>query len=398
MTIVRSSRVTLLLTLCWVLAVTLGGLRAAETPDDIYFGIYSRVASADALKAGGKREEALKEYRQAYAALQELKKTHPTWNTKVVATRMSAVADSINALSAPPPEPSAPMASGTSGASAVGRETVTLLSNGVEPRQTLRFQPRSGSTQHWTLTTTMAMQMQNGDTPAQAIKIPPTKMTLETVIQSVDQNGDIHYENAFKDVSVEQGAGADAQAAAIQQSLEGMKGISISGIYSHRGIARSQKVRAGNSTNPQISQTLEQMQDTFSQLAVPLPEDAVGVGARWEHKDTLRSQGMKILQAATYELTSVSNGLVSLNVTISQNAANQKVQNPALPAVKLDLTRMEGSGAGTTIMTLDQLISTASAMKVHTDVAMAMNMNGQKHAIVMKMDIDLKMESQPTSK
>ena len=55
----------------------------------------------------------------------------------------------------------------------------------------------------------------------------------------------------------------------------------------------------------QTRQLMDQMKDSFSSVAAPLPEEAVGPGARWEVKMPIKSQGMTIDQTATYELVSL---------------------------------------------------------------------------------------------
>ena len=95
---------------------------------------------------------------------------------------------------------------------------------------------------------------------------------------------------------------------------------------------------------------------------------------------------MKINQTVVYELTALGEGRISTKSTISQNAANQKIQSPAMPALKLDLTKMEGHGTGETTMELSKIVATDGQAEMHADLNMAMNAEGQKQTMTMKMD------------
>jgi hypothetical protein len=135
------------------------------------------------------------------------------------------------------------------------------------------------------------------------------------------------------------------------------------------------------------------MKEFYTELAAPLPEEAVGPGAKWEVKMPIKTQGMTIDQTATYEVVSLEGENLTTKSTIVQQAANQKIQNPAMPGIKLDLSKMTGKGSSERTFDLAKLLPTAGTGKVHTDTAMSMNMGGQKQAMTMKMDMDVQFEA-----
>jgi len=81
-------------------------------------------------------------------------------------------------------------------------------------------------------------------------------------------------------------------------------------------------------------------------VAVQLPEEAVGPGAKWEVKMPVHSQGMTIAQTTSYELLSLEAERLTVTNTVSQSASNQKIQSPVMPGLKVDLTKMTGTGTG----------------------------------------------------
>ena len=82
-----------------------------------------------------------------------------------------------------------------------------------------------------------------------------------------------------------------------------------------------------------------------------------------------------------------------MQAAVAQSAANQKMQNPAMPGMKLDLTKMTGETSGEVTSDLSQLFPTEETFDSHSDMSMSMNMGGQKTPMTMKMDMKLRLEA-----
>jgi len=85
----------------------------AQGPDDQYVRIYNLIQEADALNKGDQPGPALTKYFEAQSALNKLQKNYPDWNSKVVAFRLSYLADKISVLSAKAPKPATAPSSAT---------------------------------------------------------------------------------------------------------------------------------------------------------------------------------------------------------------------------------------------------------------------------------------------
>jgi hypothetical protein len=179
----------------------------------------------------------------------------------------------------------------------------------------------------------------------------------------------------------------------MKTAFAGVKGLSGMGTVSSRGFSKGVEFKAPAGANPQSRQFVDQMKESFTQLAAPLPEEAVGPGARWEAKTALKSQGMTIDQTTTYELVTLEGERFTTKSTIVQHAANQKIQNPAMPGLKLDLIKMVGNGSSQSTFDLAHLLPSAGTGKVHSETSMNMNMGGQKQPMNMKMDMTLGFEA-----
>jgi hypothetical protein len=382
-----------------LLAVLVAGspLQAAEEPEDKYLRILSVIDQAETLQAGGKSDLAKAKYQQAQKGLLDLKQNHPVFNPKIVAFRLKEVTAKLEAFSKPPPVADASATAGVPSrpatAAAPAGAQVKLLSAGAEPRRPLRIQAKPGDKQKLGMTMQIGMNIGMGDMPAQDMKMPAITLDMEVTVKEVAANGDITYETIMGDANVAEEADAMPQMVdAIRTAFEGLKGLSGTGTISSRGIGKSTDLKLPDDTNPQMRQTVQQMHESFSTLTAGFPEEPIGPGAKWEITVPLKSQGMTITQTTGYQLASVDGENLTVKSTVTQSAANQKIESPAMPGLKMDLNKMTGKGTGEARINLTQVLPAQATMDSKSEIEMAMNLGGQKQAMAMKMDVKLKLE------
>ncbi len=384
-----SSRITQLYTL--VLAVLLVALcpARAEEPEDIYLRIFALIQQADLLSSRGQTEKALPKYKEAQTRLDQFKRDYPEWNDKAVAYRLNYTTEKVALLSkeAPAGAETQPTQAGTKTAALPSTAQVKLLDAGAEPRKVLRLHPKAGDKQALGVTMKMAMNIKAGEMPEQAMKLPAITIPMDVTVKSVADNGDITYEMVMGEASISDEPGAAPMVA------EAMKyGLTGTGIVSNRGITKSVEMKMPADADPQIRQVMDQMKESFSNVGALLPEEAVGPGAKWEARMALKSQGMTIAQTLRYQLASIEGERLAAKIEISQSSANQKMQNPAMPGVKVDLTRMEGTGTGDLTLDLAQILPLQMTMDLHSEMSMGMSIAGQKQAMSMTMDLNMRLE------
>ena len=383
------------------LLMTLGPARAEE-PDDQYLRIYGLVQQADTLNTSGQTSQALAKYRQAHTELENFRKGNPGWNVKVVAYRLNYLAQQITALEDKLATPATPAKTNvTSEAEPAAKAPMAssmaqlkLLEAGAEPRKVLRLHPKPGDKQTVDMTMKMAIDMKIGEMQNPAMKLPAMKMILEVTTKNVSANGELSYEMLISDATVADEPGtAPPIAEAMKSSLANVKGLSGVGTMSDRGLNKMTEMKLPTGADPQLRQVMEQMKESFSQAGTPLPEEPIGPGAKWEVKRLLKSQGISIDQTTAYQLVSIEGERLTAKSTIIQSAANQKIQNPAMPGLKFDLVKMSGNGAGETTIDLAQLLPAKGTVDSHSELSMAMNTGAQKQTITMKMDLNLRLET-----
>ena len=388
------------------LALLLGWCPArADEADDQYLQILDLIHQADDLSGTGKRAPAKAKYLEAYNGLRELKKNYPDSNVNLVAARLKYVGQQITALSE---EPRAAAASGTTNASEAKTDAqaakptssgpLKLLGAGAEPRKVLRLHPAAGDKQKLVLNTKVALDMKMSDGQPSPIKLPSTSATIdipvEITVKEVSSKGDISYEVALGDTSAaeEPAAGAPAAAKAQKSPVGGIKGLSATGTISSHGFSKGLDFKAPPGADPQTHMLLDLLKDVFIQFVTPLPEETVGHGAKWEVKAPVQSHGIKIDQTANYELVSVEGETYKTKSTSSQKAGpNQKIDNPIMPGMKVDLTKWTAKGTNEFGLDATKLMPSSGTMVLHSEMGMGLGIPGQ--GVNMKMDVSLKIES-----
>jgi hypothetical protein len=180
---------------------------------------------------------------------------------------------------------------------------------------------------------------------------------------------------------------------AMKATLASIKGLSGTGTNSNRGLYKGIEIKGADEADPQMQHATEQLKEAFILATTPLPEEAVGSGGKWEAKMAIKSQGMTIEQTTTYQLSSIEDDRLSIESAIAQTAANQKIQNPMMPTMKLDLTKMTGNGTAKIAVDLSQPLPAEVTHEVHADIAMAMNAGDQKQAMTMKTAMNVRLEA-----
>ena len=162
---------------------------------------------------------------------------------------------------------------------------------------------------------------------------------------------------------------------------------------SEHGIIKGMQMKLPASADPQLKQTMEQMKESFTSSSIPLPDAAVGPGAKWEYTTKLKSQGMTIDQTVHYELMAVSGDRITLHSTITQNADHQKIQNPAMPGISMNLEKMTGTGTGDSVMDLGQIMPQTANLAETIEMVMGMNLGQKEQTMDMNMTMNIAIQA-----
>jgi len=254
---------------------------------------------------------------------------------------------------------------------------VTVLGTGSAPKQALRYNIPATFKGRMEMVTSMNMSM-NMAGQAMDMPVPPMKMGVDLAVTGVAANGDITYSIAFTSMTFD-GDASSPVAMQLQAATAAVTGIKGTTTMSNRGVTKSSNLDVAD---PTMKAMLSQMTSSLENISAAFPEEAVGVGAKWEVRQAITAAGQTQFQKAIYEVTAIDGSSVSLKVTTETSAPPQAINNQMAAAAGAEMTldKMTGSGMGTMTIRLDSLTPTSSIEQT-TSTAMTMNMQGQSMAI-----------------
>jgi len=271
-----------------------------------------------------------------------------------------------------------------------------ILSTGTGEKTQLRFTPIVNSRQ--TSTLTLKLDVKEG----MSIALPTTKLTMEVVVTQVDANGDIHFDFTYKNVDLLAEPGAPREAInALRPSLTPLIGLSGSIVVNSRGQTKSTRINLPPELDPTAKQIFEQLSTSLDQFYAPLPEEAVGTGARWRVSQELNVNGIQLTQSAIYELVSNQDNVLELMVLVEQEALPQTVTLPNIPALPvgatLELRSLSSQGEGEMTFGLGQILPRRSILSSRSSVVLNFKPAENEQGISVNQDIAVEviLNSQP---
>lgn len=266
---------------------------------------------------------------------------------------------------------------------------VTVTDAGKGKKQKLRFTPKKGLKESMTMVIDMNMEMAMGGQQMPAQDLPSMTMVMETEVNEVKGDGSFTYSFKFTKMDVADSDTLPPSAVEeMRKSLGGMVGMEGHATMTARGFSRDGDFVLPETASAEIRETMDNMTQSMDQMVSPLPEEPVGVGAKWTVKTKVSSSGMKIDQEGHYTLLSLSDdGTMELEVTLTQKADKQTVDLGAQGS--FDLVRYTGGGAGNTILNLSKIMPVDANIDVQNDAGMAMDMGGQ----AMEMGVKSKVKN-----
>ncbi|MCA9661284.1 MAG: hypothetical protein KC486_23295 [Myxococcales bacterium] len=273
---------------------------------------------------------------------------------------------------------------------------IKLLDAGQEPRAPLRVKVEAGQRETMLMTMTMGMEMDMGGMGAMPkMAMPPIAMSMGIHVTSVSDTGDFRYEFSLDSVDVKARPSDPPEIAeAMKGAMAGMVGMSGSSVVSNRGEVREASFKLPPNALPQVKQTMDSMQQSIKQIAVPFPEEAVGIGAKWEVISAgAEINGITMTQKSSYEVLERDGDTLTLATTVNQDAEPQVMKAPGIPATAtVYLEELESDGSGKSSFNLTHVSPVSGTMDLTSKMRMSVDAGGQKQAMKMNMDLGLEIE------
>lgn len=189
--------------------------------------------------------------------------------------------------------------------------TVKLLDAGTGEKRKLRLEVEAGHTE----TATMSMVTRSAVPGAGELTIG---MDIPMDIEVTDVQADeLTMEASYQAPTVTQLSGTSGvDEEQMEQQLAVLADLKIEQTMTLQGQTTDFKLDASDALkNGPAGQFLQSIEQQANALSVPLPDEKVGVGGRWEATQAFDLNGAKVEQVVTYEVTELTDDTVSLKVS-----------------------------------------------------------------------------------
>lgn len=236
---------------------------------------------------------------------------------------------------------------------------IRVLEKGQRPRSELRYKVAPGTTTTSTTTFRVATLASSGEKAALTV-LPGLRLDIVSGPAEVTKDGfkfnvDVVKSEAVVPKDFDKAMADQLEAgAAIVDEVGGWVEIDERG----RMLAGELNPRTKRAGVPvRLLRMIVNTRETLTR--VQLPEEKVGLGARWESRRQIKAYGFDLQQVDTYTLVDRAGDEIMLNVTVQQFAKPQTIEFPE-EGIEISVESMSTHAEGQIILDLDALESDAS--------------------------------------
>lgn len=311
----------------------------------------------------------------------------------------------------PPPAPAAPArpqdaetygeGSGTQGGDSDSDEgadaevvapRVELVAPGKEPREPLRFAPRANGSQTMLLTNrvTIDVRMTPGSPTPMVVRGPELQTQLQVTPRVLD-DGQLAFEWLTTRIALVGDTPAQTKALApLETAWRALEGAKTRVVTDRRGQVEEATFEWPASIPAEMRHDVQGFEEAVRELAIVLPAEPVGVGARWRVAKTAPFGGVMVEKVSTYVLAGREGSVLTLRVTNDGSAAPQDVALPGLPpGARATLEWLDLRGEGTARLDLAGA-APDSSLELRSEMKGAYEADGQRVALVTKMHMEVR--------
>lgn len=242
-----------------------------------------------------------------------------------------------------------------------------VLDTGRSPRKELRLRFAEGAI------TTVALSLdfdltQRAGGAEQGLDSPVVRETVRFTVERT-RGDEAAVSFVFTTASVD-GEGTDLtgqELLELSTDLEQLVGLGGTGTITALGSFTSFAYDLPDGLEPEVVAVLDQAEEQLSALALPLPREPLGVGARWRTTTRVSLSGIVLDQVTTYEVTGLTDTEVAYTALTSQTAARQTIDPATLPpGTTAELVSADIDGTTTGTLDLGSLLATSSSTQSGT--------------------------------
>lgn len=269
---------------------------------------------------------------------------------------------------------------------------VKLLSAGTGTKTPLRYHFRAPETHRVLVTITMSVGVSTEERSVPVQRMPAMEMELALAHEAVSQAGVLKYNFQLIRAELAGGDGGSMKrrfSKTLGPALKQLEGLKGSGEASPRGLAKLGTIQVPPSMPSEARKAVQSLQEQLQRLAVPLPEQAVGEGARWEVSQPLQRATLRMGQTITYTLVKRQANRVTFDVSLKQFAPQQELNKAQLPrGATAVLHSLRSSGTGRFEVDLSRP-APRGTLRYHTRMDQTVSAGGKSQ----RMQIDMRFEA-----
>jgi hypothetical protein len=276
---------------------------------------------------------------------------------------------------------------------APARFELDLLDDGREPRRPLRYPKEPPPPQKMSLQLRVAMKMEVPGSPIPPVAMPGLRLLLDLTAASIEDG--VRYDFTVTDADL---TGADAAhpslVAGMRKGVTALVGTAGSLSVDRRGFQRGLTMGVPDGLGQELTQFLNSAKLAIGQMAVPLPEEAIGVGAKWQIEETIAQGGISVRQKTYYELLAIDGPRLQIRTQTVQSAEQQKASIPGLPSgVSAKVMSLRGAGAGESEVDLRRLVPSSSREELETDISFVIVQGDSERVMSLTATTGLEIQS-----
>jgi len=225
-------------------------------------------------------------------------------------------------------------------------------------------------------------------------------MTITAKVNAADPAADttVGLVISESDIAEGQETGGSRAAEKLAEVIRGMKGLKGDKVVSARGVSQrftlsSPEGDGGIMGTAALKPVVQGFERAIDQMTVPFPEEAIGVGAKWEVTQQVVEAGMMLDQTIAFEVTAIKDNVVSLRFTVTLKAPPGKLESTFAGGMTALVTSLEGGGEGT--IEVDRSKVLPIAMSAKNKIAMSLELDEQDTKRKLEVEMRVALEVAP---
>ncbi len=261
------------------------------------------------------------------------------------------------------------------------RQGIEMVHRGAMPHQPLRYQLTRGGR------TTVELELDvDMVTPTFQRTMPTTVTVMEVGADEVLADGSAKVRTKILRAMARErpdASGAEVSLEAVNAQAAMLSGVEITGTLTPRGKVQGPRVEASAGVPPKTASGIAALVAQAEEVAMPLPEPGVGVGATWRVRRDVVELGVKMETLTEVEVTSIDGPRVGY---VMRTEARGDDQRATIDGTPVEVTQIRGSGTGQGVIDLSRMVVFGEqSVELGFDVqAMAASGSAQSSSVKMR--------------